>query len=196
MSANANASFHSDLGLAAKGGSQRRVFLWLNLIGGTLVLASYVWGPSARPDLMGAIWGGVPEAIRPLYQINMFLAAAGYLVFTAYLFFAVRESELRFGRGRTTLNLCYFMVLIPSALWLPLTVRMIEAPSPLLWFAIRSDLMLVGLGALGILLSLLRVDSPGSRFRIAAIVGALPFVLQTAVLDALVWPAFYPNPTF
>jgi hypothetical protein len=140
---------------------------------------------------MAGIWGGVPEAMRPLYQVNMLLAATGYLVFTAYLVFGTRALDVT-PRLRSHLNRYYALVLFPSALWLPLTARMIEHPSSLLWLGIRFDLLLVGIGAIGILLSLLRMDSGGSRFRTAAIVGAVPFVLQTAVLDALVWPVFYP----
>jgi hypothetical protein len=61
--------------------SKRRSLLALNVIGGTAVLASYVVGLGAVPG--DALWGGVPESLRPLYTVNMFLAAAGYFLFTS-----------------------------------------------------------------------------------------------------------------
>ena len=44
-----------------------------------------------------------------------------------------------------------------------------------------------------VLIALLALRAPSSapRGRALAVCGALPFTLQTAVLDALVWPAFF-----
>jgi hypothetical protein len=64
-----------------------------------------------------------------------------------------------------------------------------------MWAAVRVDLAFVGLGALGLLVSLLTLDSPVPRGRTLAVIGLLPFCLQTAVLDASVWPAFFPFPS-
>jgi hypothetical protein len=45
---------------------QRLAFTWINLLGGFAVLSSYAWGFVAHPETVGALWGGVPEALRPL----------------------------------------------------------------------------------------------------------------------------------
>jgi hypothetical protein len=92
-------------------------------------------------------------------------------------------------------NRWYLLILVPSALWMPLTFRMLEAPSLGLWIAIRLVLGLVGLGSVGFLAALVGMrDSRSPVGRALAIVGAIAFVVQTAILDALVWPAYFPAP--
>lgn len=166
-------------------------FIALNVVGGIAVLGSYVWGVKA-PGVGAALWGGVPDALRPLYTANMFLAAGGYFFFTTIVLRRLRRDASgdadQFGRRM----LCaYALVLIPSALWVPLTAWMLEANSNLAWVTVRLDLALVALGTLALFELVLRPGS-GARFeRWVALVGLLPFGLQTVVLDALVWPAFF-----
>lgn len=172
--------------------STRRHLIWLNAVGGLAVLASYLWGAIANPASMAALWGGVPEAARPVYTVNMFLAAGGYFLFTPYLLFRL-PSETRFG-GRYGFGLVgalYAMIFVPSALWLPMTAQMVAAPDPVLWWGIRIALALVALGSLGLLTALLSLGNEAPRGRALAVLGLLPFSLQTAVLDALIWPAFF-----
>ena len=77
-------------------------------------------------------------------------------------------------------------------MWLPLTALMLENPGALLWLVIRMTLALVGAGAVGLLWTLARTRTedrrPGIKF---AVIGLLPFILQTAVLDAIVWPIYF-----
>lgn len=172
--------------------------LWINAAGGLAVLGSYAWGFLARPDAMGALWGGVPESLRPLYTVNMFLAAAGYFLFTPYVVFKLSPETTRIaGRfGSGLFVALYALVLLPSALWLPLTARMVAQPSLGLWWLIRVDLAVVGLASLALLASLLLVSAPAPRGRALAVIGLLPFCLQTALLDAAIWPAFFPLPAW
>jgi hypothetical protein len=82
---------------------------------------------------------------------------------------------------------------VPSALWLPLTFAMLEAPSAGLWLAIRVTLALVGLGSLGLMAAIASaLPRGGHGARRIALVGTLFFALQTALLDALIWPAYFP----
>lgn len=169
--------------------------LWINLIGGPAVLGSYAWGFLLRSNEMVALWGGVPESIRPLYTINMFLAAAGYLAFTGYVFARLgkHEGSAARGLGAGVIPLLYVGVLLPSALWLPLTFEMIAAPSAWMWILIRASLGLVGLSAIALLVTLRASGMGTARGRLLALIAFLPFVFQTAVLDGLVWPAYFPG---
>jgi hypothetical protein len=88
-------------------------------------------------------------------------------------------------------HLLYALVLLSSALWLPLTSHVLEQPDPGAWAVVRIDLALVALGFLGLLASLLGLGSGAPRGRGLAVAGLVPFCLQTAVLDAIVWPAFF-----
>jgi hypothetical protein len=167
--------------------------VWINLFGGVAVLGSYAYCLTTYPAQTGDFWGGVPEGLRSLYTVNMFLAAAGYFAFTFFLMFrlAPQFGRARFGLG--TFNALYALILIPSALWMPLTFAMLESPSDGLWWVIRVTLAAVGIGSLGLLAGLVAVRpaSPSLAHRLA-VVGSLAFCFQTAVLDATVWPAYFP----
>jgi hypothetical protein len=169
--------------------------LWLNLVGGVAVIGSYVLGLASNPLTRTELWGELPLGIRPLYTANMFLAAAGYLVFSYLLFFRVDPEAQRaeVGFGYETWNWLYAGVLIPSALWLPLTFAMIEQPSAGLWLAIRASLGIVGVCSVGFVIGLAKLRrARSSPVRTLALGGAMFFCLQTAVLDALVWTSWFP----
>ena len=172
-----------------------RSLLILNVLGGIAVLGSYVLGIASHPGTSSQVWGGVPESIRPLYTVNMFLAAAGYFAFSYFVFFRLDPDRTRLpgGHGFRAFHVFYGLILIPSALWMPLTFAMLDAPSAPLWAAIRFVLLSVGIGSLGIIAAVATArpaEAPVARG--LAVVGAIPFVLQTALLDALIWPAYFP----
>jgi hypothetical protein len=173
---------------------QKRALIWLNAIGGTAVLASYAYYLTAHPELGNDFWGGVPGWMRSGYVVNMFLAAAGYFAFTRFVF-RLRPAKVRIA-GRfdyRIFQLIYALILVPSALWMPLTFAMIQDPGPGLWLATRLILALVGIGSLSMLAALLWLEprTPKGAHRLA-VVGSVPFIFQTGVLDALVWPAYFP----
>jgi len=65
----------------------------INVVGGILVLGSYAHGLITHPASRDAIWGGVPETIKPLYTANMLFAAAGYLAFTYFVMFSLNRDN-------------------------------------------------------------------------------------------------------
>jgi len=170
----------------------RRQLIILQALGGSAVLASYAWGFLANTAAMGALWGGVPEAARPLYTVNMFLAAGGFFLFAPYITFRGPREALESSEGHTRrwFPSCFALILIPSAIWLPLTALMIESPSTGLWWLVRLDLALVAAGALGLVRGLLTLEDPPPG-RALALVGLIPFCVQTVVLDALIWPVYF-----
>jgi hypothetical protein len=174
---------------------KRRSLLWLNVIGGIAVLGSYVHGIVTHPLTRGDAWGGVPVALQPLYTANMLFAAAGYFAFSYFVFFRLDPDRARIGErfGFQIFHRLYALILIPAALWMPLTFAMLDSPGTGLWLAVRGVLMLTGLGSLGLLAAIAMVQPcQGEGSRRLALLGCLFFCLQTAVLDALVWPAYFP----
>ena len=174
--------------------SQRRAMASINLFGGIAVLGSYAYCLMAYPAQVGDFWGDVPDGLRSLYTVNMFLAAAGYLAFTFFLMYRLKPTTSGGGRfGLGTFNALYALILLPSALWMPLTFAMLASPSDGLWWIIRLTLAAVGIGSLGLLAGLVAVRpcSPSLAHRLA-VAGSLAFCFQTAFLDAVVWPAFFP----
>jgi len=157
------------------------------------VLGSYAYGLSTHPN-PNVLWGGVPIELRPLYTLSMAAATVGYLLFSFFIFFRLDPTRASVaGRlGYATFNAVYAGILVPSALWMPLTFRMIAEPSEPLWFTVRAALTLVGLSSLGLIAALLTVEPrDGTIARRLAVLGAAAFAFQTAVLDALVWPTFF-----
>jgi hypothetical protein len=173
--------------------SLRSTLAWINVLGGLAVLGSYALGLSAETG-GGAVWGDVPQALRPLYTVSMLTAAAGYFAFSYLVFYRLDPRTARVGGfGYGAFHVLYLAILAPSALWMPLTVEMLASPGPVLWLAIRTVLALVGLGSLGLVVALLRVrPRPAGRAYALALAGAVAFSIQTALLDAIVWPYYFP----
>lgn len=170
----------------------QKILLGINVLGGTAVIGSYAWGLLEHPGTGNLLWGTVPAGAIPFYVVSMLLGAIGYLMFTAYLLFLLDPAKVKINirAGFGGFHTLYLLILIPSALWMPLTYAMLAAPSNLLWFGIRFVLMLVGLGGLGMLSALLSIQ-PRSRLLLAAFIGCIFFCIQTVLIDAFIWPNFF-----
>ncbi len=179
------------------GGSYQKIALVIiNVVGGIAVLGSYAIGIMNHPETRGALWGGVPKAIMPVYTVSMFTAAAGYLAFTWFILFRLEPGTVTIA-GRFSYGLfpwLYLLILAPSSLWMPLTFMVIEQPSLAAWLAVRSVLALAGIASLLLLSSIVLVQPPSPAWaHRVAVIGGAAFCIQTAILDALVWTAYFPH---
>ncbi len=174
---------------------QKKRLAGIVLLGGIAVLASYAYILAIDPTTRAGLWGGVPQALLPAYVASMALGAAGFFAYTYFLFVHADPDRVqiagRFGYG--LFHSLYLLILIPSALWLPLTSAMVQQPGSLLWLSIQLVLALVGLSGVALLLALLslRPRRPAAAYWLA-VVGAVAFCIQTAVLDLFVWTAYFP----
>lgn len=178
--------------------ADKRRLLFINLIGGLAVLASYAYCLAANPATRSNLWGGVPSELRAAYTVSMLLATTGYFAFTYFVLRRVDSHEARVAGVypyRLFLSI-YAGILLPSALWMPLTFRMFVEPAWGLWIGIRLVLAIVGISSLTLLWAVATVRPAGPAWaRAAAVAGALAFSVQTALLDALVWPYYFPLPS-
>ena len=167
----------------------------INIIGGILVIGSYVRGIQTHPESRGQAWGGIPHRLKPMYTACMPLAAAGYFAFSYFILFRLDPGEVRIADtlGFGFFYAVYVLILLPSAMWMPLTFAMLDRPSRTRWWAIRSTLTIVGLASLALLagLVLLNTETSGYAYWLA-VAGAALFSVQTAMLDAVVWPRYFP----
>lgn len=170
-----------------------RAFLLLNALGGAAVLGSYALGLRDNPALAERLWGSMDEGWKRIFKLTMSGAAIGYFPMT---WFVARHLPRGLRVGSMPLPWVFFvayaLVLLPSALWLPLTVRHFADPSHLRWLCVRLDLFAVGLGSTALVTMLYAVRAAvkapiAYRFAVA---GAVAFWLQTAVFDAMIWPSF------
>lgn len=173
--------------------TRKLLMIVIVVIGGIAVLGSYVYGFQASSGGADLLWGGVPESLRPLYTANMIPAAIGYLVFTYYILFRLNPAETRIGErdGFRVFNWIYAAILIPSALWMPLTLQALEQNSTAWAWVVRLDLAIVGLASLAMLYALWQ-----ARPRRAvvvhrlAVIGSIFLCIQTVILDAIIWSAY------
>ena len=62
-------------------GTQQIILLIVNIVGGSAVIGTYIFGLNVQAGGANVLWGGVPESIRPVYGVSMILAALGYFAF-------------------------------------------------------------------------------------------------------------------
>ena len=174
---------------------QQIILAIINVVGGILVISSYVQGIKANPQNSGDAWGGVPKTIKPVYIASMLLAAAGYFAFTYFVLFELEPDKVEIADffDFRIFHVIYALILIPSAIWMPLTFAMLGNPRRSLWWAIRITLAVVGLASLSLLAALVLSSPKDSTFVYwLSIAGIVAFCVQTALLDALIWPAYFP----
>lgn len=158
------------------------------------MLGSYAWGLGTRPGTAAALWGGMPLLLQRISTANMLPAALGYIAFTTLILFRLDPGRTRlFGRfGYGAFLALYAAILAPSALWMPLTFSALASPTALAVWSIRLVLAVIALASLGLLVALwdLKPQSPLWAWRLAAL-GGVFFCLQTVVMDAVLWSAFF-----
>ena len=175
-------------------GTQQIILLVINILGGAAVIASYIFGLNAQAGGANALWGGVPANIRPIYGVSMIISALGYFAFMYFIFFRLVPGEVSIA-GRFGFSLFYaifLVILIPSALWMPLTNLYVANPSTAMWIGVRTVLALVGIGSIALVWALLSLQTkvPGISYWLA-VAGSAYFAFHTAVLDAIVWAALF-----
>jgi hypothetical protein len=173
---------------------QKILLLLINVIGGILVIGSYIYGLNAQSAGAAVLWGGVPQNTQPIYAVSMILSAIGYFAFIYYLLFKVDSSEAKI-RGRFKYSLYYWIfiaMLLPSAFWMPLTNLYVANPVLIYWILIRVVLFIVGFASLALVWALI-VTSPYTEniSRRAAIAGSIYFTFHTLILDAIIWAQLF-----
>jgi hypothetical protein len=163
------------------------------VIGGGAVLGSYVHGLLTHPDTRNQLWGSIPQELQAVYGVTMWLAAAGYFFFSYALVVRADAEEVRFGPfGFGLITALYAVIMAAAASWMPLTFAYFDDPSDALWLTIRVGLFAVGAGSVGLTVALFTMKPRAEGISgILALLGLLFFCLQTAFLDAFVWPQFF-----
>jgi hypothetical protein len=174
--------------------AQKKAWLAINVAGGAAVLGSYVHGLATHPETRDALWGSIPEELKAVYGVTMWLAAGGYFLFSYFFFFRTDAETVRFGTrlGFGLINGLYALIMITSALWMPLTFAYLASPTPGLWLIVRIDLLAVAAGSIGLLVALFTMKPRAEGIAgVLALLGLLLFTVQTAFLDPIVWPQFF-----
>ena len=171
----------------------KKMLLLINILGGLAVLGSYVWGFLTYPNAVEILWGGVPPGLRPFYTISMFLAAGGYFAFSSYILRMDPLETKVFGQSSfEVLNAIYALILIPSALWMPLTVFATQHSSLAGLWLVRLDLVVVAVASLVLLFALFNIQPRQTVWmHRLAVLGCMAFCIQTVILDAIIWLVYF-----
>jgi hypothetical protein len=131
--------------------------------------------------------------MQAVYGVTMWLAAGGYFFFSYYFLVRTDAEQVRFGRfGFGLINALYALIMVTSALWMPLTFAYLENPTPGAWVLVRADLLLVAVGTIGLIIALFTMKPRAEGVAgVLALLGLLLFAVQTAFLDPIVWPQFF-----
>ena len=174
---------------------KKRSLLWLNIIGGTLVLGSYLIVAVTYSGEISDFWGGVAKDFIPFYTVFILLAAPSYFLFSYYVFFVIKTDTLIINRfGYNIFHLIYGLILIPSALWMPLTAQALNNESGFTILLIRLVLIIIGVSSIVLTFILAKhMDKAHKLPYTLAIIGGILFSMQTAVFDAILWSMQFPH---
>jgi hypothetical protein len=171
-------------------GTQQLILLIINVLGGTAVIISYIYGFKGQVGGANVLWGNVSVSIRPLYFVSMIISAVSYFAFIYYILFKIDPAAS---------NISYYLfyaiflvILVASAFWMPLTNVYVSNHGTGIWAAVRSVLALVALGSIALVWALLalRPDTRGVAYWLA-VAGAGYFAFHTTILDAIIWAAYF-----
>ena len=174
--------------------SQKKQFLLINLILGTILLFSYYNGVNQNPEIASQLWGGVPAILIPYIISSMFLGAFGYFFFTYYSAFKVEHKSLKvFKKFKFSIfNIIYILILLPSSLWMDLSINYISTQNILFWILAVAGLYTVGLSSVFLLLCLINIKpKKKSLLYRVSIIGCCFFTFHTMFLDGLLWTIFF-----
>jgi hypothetical protein len=174
--------------------TQQLILLAINITGGIAVIGSYIFGIRAQPGGANTLWGGVPSNIRPVYGISMILSALGYFAFLYFILFEIVPDEVLIGSrfGFSLFYAIFLVILLPSALWMPLTNLYVGKPNRGIKSGVRTVLGLVGLASIALAWAILSLETktPSVPYWLA-VAGSSYFAFHTAILDGIIWSVLF-----
>lgn len=173
--------------------AQQIALLILNIIGGAAVIGSYIYGLNAQAGGASVLWGNVPANIRPVYTVSMIISALGYFAFLYFLLFRLNPGGLVIGGnfGYGIFFGIFILILLPSALWMPLSNFYVGDPVAGTWVMVRTVLALVALGSVFLTWSILSLPLKEGVAYWLAVAGAGYFTFHTGILDAILWAVLF-----
>jgi len=164
--------------------SDRKKLITTIAILGPCVLLSYYIAAQFNTKGINALWGNIPDNIKVYYPIGMIVATIGFFPFTYLTVFKSDKPKQYF--------VPYLLILIPSILWMPMTVSYINSPNEFTWILIRIVLIIVAIGAILIYMRMkTEFGAEKSTLYLFALIGVLGFIAHTLLLDGLLWPYYF-----
>ena len=180
---------------------QTTIFLVVNIIGGILVLGSYLICFIQFPEERTKLWGEVPKKTQQRIVPFMLLAAAGYLITSWWFWQVIEPNSLNLPGGFTYVGIIAFFALLLalSTAWMPVSVLAIKKRSNL-WKNITICILLgVSIASCFILFLVCTATvekNDISLGQVLAIIGWSFLCIQTVFWDGILWVLkFHPDRT-
>ena len=176
--------------------SNSQIFLFVNLIGGTTVISSYIFSIAFFPDHREAFWGGIDGNLRRFFTVSMIPAAVGYLIFAYFMIWKSQVlgfNQINLMGGLLPLILCAIF-LIASTVWMPTLSLYLDSNQPIWW-----NISITSLWITAIALITLTIFT-GAKFAtypttqgLFAMIGLIYITFHCVVLDAIIWVNKFPT---
>ena len=165
------------------------LFALINIIGGTLVLGSYVACICFYPEYRESFWGGIQGNTRKLFIFSMIPATIGYLLFFYCAIFRPESGifEYRGLLGHNNINVLCLMFLLASSMWMPALVMYFKTDLIFWWVIVVVVLWITALSLISILFFVISSDTPLSFYKNVSICGLSYIIFHCFILDAVIW---------
>ena len=170
------------------------LFAFINIIGGTLVLGSYVVCIYLYPEYRESFWGGIQGSTRKFFVFSMLPAAVVYLLFFYCAVFK-REScifEYRCLLSHNNINILCIIFLSASSIWMPALVMYFKTDFIFWWVIVVGVLWITALSLVSMLFVVISSDTPLSFYKSVSICGLSYIIFHCLILDAVIWVAKLP----
>ena len=170
------------------------LFAFINIIGGTLVLGSYVVCIYLYPEYRESFWGGIQGSARKFFVFSMLPAAVGYLLFFYCAVFKPESGifEYRGLLSHNNINILCIIFLSASSIWMPALVMYFKTDFIFWWFIVVGVLWITALSLVSMLFVVISSDTPLSFYKSVSICGLSYIIFHCLILDAVIWVAKLP----
>lgn len=167
---------------------------------GTLVPLSYYLSPriGGKNFDINRLWGKVEKSIRGVYVFSMILCIISMVLIVAFIDFSIDNKATvlskPFNKGGSSFYF-YAMALfiIPSIIWMPLSIMYLKNPSSLLKYLIITVLGTVAVGSILLAHAILNTDIKQNNInhhiwlKQGASIGSIYLAFHLTVLDFYYW---------
>ena len=171
-------------------------FILINIIGGVLVIGSYILGFNSELDNKLDLWGGITGKTKQLFTISMLLSVIGYLTFLFYMIF---KGGLDNNDNGSLLGLNPFLILsilflISASIWMPATIKFLDTSLYYWWIVTIIVLWITAISLVAMFIILLLSQNIEYNLSLKlATLGIAYISFHCLILDAIIWVFKFPR---
>lgn len=167
-------------------------FLLVNIIGGILVISSYLWGYINYPFHRNLLWGNIGLNLQKVFVLSMLFGMLGYFVSGFWFWKIINHENFVFGNNYDfqIIITSFSLFLGISALWMPMAIKSVISKNELYISISKLILIIVAILSLFILYSIVTSNDIESNIisgKNIAIIGWTILSIHTVIFDCVIW---------